>query len=131
MLLENFYIIHFEHRSRIQIPRYLQFDTHSIFPFPYLIFCLISLPALLKIRILVLLVLSVRHQSLHYVLSISSFTCKPLADVDSNQGRIQDFKLRGAHLKKIAPSGGRRENFWGISCEKSRFYAKKIIFFQF
>ena len=21
--------------------------------------------------------------------------------------------------------GGRRENFWGISCEKSRFYAKK------
>jgi hypothetical protein len=39
------------------------------------------------------------------------------------QGRIQDFKLRGAHLKKIAPSRGRRENFWGISCEKSRFYA--------
>ena len=26
--------------------------------------------------------------------------------------------------------GGRREHFWGISCEKSRFYAKKIIFFQ-
>jgi hypothetical protein len=26
--------------------------------------------------------------------------------------------------------GGRRENCWGISCEKSRFYAKKIIFFQ-
>jgi hypothetical protein len=25
--------------------------------------------------------------------------------------------------------GGRRENFWGISCEKSRFYAKKTIFF--
>ena len=25
--------------------------------------------------------------------------------------------------------GGRRENFWGISCGKSRFYAKKIIFF--
>ena len=45
------------------------------------------------------------------------------------QGRIQDFKLGGA-LKKIAPSGGRREKFWGISCEKSRFYAKKkIIFF--
>ena len=35
------------------------------------------------------------------------------------QGRIQDFKLGGAHLKKIAPRGGRRENFWGISCEKS------------
>ena len=46
------------------------------------------------------------------------------------QGRIQDFKLGGAP-KKIAPSGGRRENFWGISCEKSRFYAKKSYFFQF
>ena len=28
---------------------------------------------------------------------------------------------RGAH-KKIAPSGGKREHFWDISCEKSRFY---------
>jgi hypothetical protein len=25
--------------------------------------------------------------------------------------------------------GGRREHFWGISCEKSRFYAKKSYFF--
>jgi hypothetical protein len=25
--------------------------------------------------------------------------------------------------------GGRRENFWGISCEKSRFYAKKPYFY--
>ena len=41
------------------------------------------------------------------------------------QGRIQDFKLGGGALKKIAPSGGRREHFWGISCENSRFYAKK------
>jgi hypothetical protein len=32
-------------------------------------------------------------------------------------GRIQDFKLGGGALKKIAPSGGRRENIWGISCE--------------
>ena len=40
----------------------------------------------------------------------------------SVQGRIQD-------LKKIAPSVGRRENFGGISCEKSRFYAKKNHFF--
>jgi hypothetical protein len=44
-------------------------------------------------------------------------------------GADPGFQVRGAHLKKIAPSGGRRENFWGISCEKSRFYAKKIIFF--
>ena len=27
--------------------------------------------------------------------------------------------------------GGRRENFWGISCKKSRFYAKNSYFFQF
>ena len=74
------------------------------------------------------------------------------------QGRIQDFKLGGAHLKKLrrvkggakifgvfrvknhdfipknlifSNCGGRRENFWGILCEKSRFYAKKSYFFQF
>ena len=47
------------------------------------------------------------------------------------QGRIQDFKLGEGALKKIAPSGGRRENIWGILCEKSRFYAKNHIFFQF
>jgi hypothetical protein len=74
------------------------------------------------------------------------------------QGRIQDFKLEGAHLKKLrrAEGGaknvgvfrvkkhdftpknhilsnceGRREKFWGFSCEKSRFYAKKSYFFQF
>ena len=48
------------------------------------------------------------------------------------QGRIQGFKLgEGGALKKIAPSGGRRENLWGISCEKSRFYAKKSYIFQF
>ena len=40
------------------------------------------------------------------------------------------FQVRGGGApKKIAPSGGRRENYLGISCEKSRFYAKKIIFF--
>jgi hypothetical protein len=32
--------------------------------------------------------------------------------------------------EKIAPSRGRHENFGGISCEKSRFYAKKSYFFQ-
>jgi hypothetical protein len=40
------------------------------------------------------------------------------------------FQVRGGALKKIAPSGGRRENFGDISCEKSRFYAKKSFFFQ-
>ena len=74
------------------------------------------------------------------------------------QGRIQDFKLGGAHLKKLRRAEGgakifgvfrvknydftpknhifsncgeRRENFWGNSCKKSRFYAKKSYFFQF
>jgi hypothetical protein len=73
------------------------------------------------------------------------------------QGRIQDFKLGGTYLKKLhraeggaknfgvfrvknhdftpknyifSNCGGRRENVWGISCEKSRFYAKKLYFFQ-
>jgi hypothetical protein len=46
------------------------------------------------------------------------------------QGRIQDFNLGGGGaLKKIAPSGGRGEHILGISCEKSRFYAKKSYFF--
>jgi hypothetical protein len=49
--------------------------------------------------------------------------------VEPEQGRIQDFKLGGGALKKIASSGGMRENFWGISCEKSRFYAKKSYLF--
>ena len=75
----------------------------------------------------------------------------------SLQGRIQDFKLGGAHLKNCAEQrearnvwgyfvwkitilrqkiifysycGGRREICWGISCEKSRFYAKKIMIFS-
>ena len=75
-------------------------------------------------------------------------------------GADPGFQVRGGGgaLKKIAPCGGRRENFevfrvknhdftpknhifsncggrrenvLGISCEKSRFYAKKSFFFQF
>ena len=38
-------------------------------------------------------------------------------------GADPGFQVRGGAVKKIAPSGG------SISCEKSRFYAKKIIFF--
>ena len=41
------------------------------------------------------------------------------------------FQVRGGALIKNASSGGRREIVWGISCEKSRFYAKKSYFFQF
>jgi hypothetical protein len=46
-------------------------------------------------------------------------------------GADSGFQVRGGALKKTAPNGGRREHFWGISCEKSRFYAKKSYFFQF
>jgi hypothetical protein len=45
-------------------------------------------------------------------------------------GADPGFQVRGGALKEIAPSGGRRENCLGISCEKSRFYAKKSYFFQ-
>ena len=43
-------------------------------------------------------------------------------------GADPGFQVSGGALKKIAPSRGRCENFWGISCEKSRFYAKNHIF---
>ena len=39
-------------------------------------------------------------------------------------GADPGFQVRGAGggaLKKIAPSGGRRENCWGISCEKYKY----------
>ena len=39
-------------------------------------------------------------------------------------GADPGFQVRRDALKKIASSGGRCEIFWGISCEKSRFYAK-------
>jgi hypothetical protein len=46
-----------------------------------------------------------------------------------NQGRIQDFKLGEAHLKKLRRAEGGAKIFGGISCEKSRFYAILIMFF--
>ena len=48
-----------------------------------------------------------------------------------NPGADPGYQVRGGAFKKIAPSGGRREIFLGISCEKSRFYVKKLYFFQF
>ena len=52
-------------------------------------------------------------------------SCKVIAWSGADPG----IQVRGeGALKKIAPSGGRRENCWGISCEKSRFYAKKSFF---
>ena len=46
-------------------------------------------------------------------------------------GADPGFQAGRGVLKKIAPSGGRRENCWGISCEKSRFYAKNYILSNF
>ena len=49
------------------------------------------------------------------ILGISVFLpsyCTVITGVDPG------FQVRGGTLKKIAPSGGRCENFWGISCEK-------------
>jgi hypothetical protein len=46
-------------------------------------------------------------------------------------GRIQDFKVGGGALKKIAPSGGMREKFWGISCENHDFTPKNLFFSNF
>jgi hypothetical protein len=43
-------------------------------------------------------------------------------------GVDQGFQVRGGALKKIAANGVRHEHFWGISCEKSRFYAKNFFF---
>jgi hypothetical protein len=48
-----------------------------------------------------------------------------LKSVWESRGRIQDFKFGGGGaLKIIAPSGGRRENCWGISCESKCWYYK-------
>ena len=53
--------------------------------------------------------------------------------VNTYAGADPGFQVRGGGgaVKKIAPSRGRRENFWGILCEKSRFYAKKSYFSNF
>ena len=56
--------------------------------------------------------------------SLTCICCKVL-----EPGADPGFQVRGGTLKKIATSGGRREKIWGISCEKSRFYAKKSYFF--
>ena len=72
-------------------------------------------------------------------------------------GADPGFQVRGAHLKKLRRAergakivgvfrvknhdftptnhilpilGQGARNFWGISCEKSRYYAKKIIFLR-
>ena len=58
--------------------------------------------------------------------------CHHITNRQHRSGADPGFKVRGGGtLKKMATSGGRRQHFWGISCEKSRFYATKSYFFQF
>ena len=68
---------------------------------------------------------SCKNDHIIFNVGTPSLEARNIRLVNLIQGRIQEFKLGGGALKKIAPSGGRRENFWGISCEKSLFYAKK------
>ena len=56
--------------------------------------------------------------------SLTCMFCRSLTGADPG------FQVRGGGtLKKIAPSGGSRENIWGISCEKNTILRQKIIFF--
>jgi hypothetical protein len=65
-----------------------------------------------------------------FILQISKSTKAVVLNSFPHAGADPGFQVRGGALKKIAPSGGRREHFWGISCEKSRFYTKKSYLFQ-
>ena len=79
--------------------------------------------------------------SAHFFLSAAPLTWNPgsapaisrskTMALTVSSGADPGFQVRGGAVKQIAPSGGRRENFWGISCEKSRFYAKKLYFSNF
>ena len=52
------------------------------------------------------------------VLGISVIICVQITYAGADPG----FQVRGGALKKIVPSGGRSENVWGISCEKSYLF---------
>ena len=63
-----------------------------------------------------------------FIFFVSFFFGSSIAMGGMSAGADPGFQVRRGALKKIAPSEGRRENLWGISCEKSRFYAKKSYF---
>ena len=46
------------------------------------------------------------------------------------QGRIQDFKLGGAHLKKLRPAEGGAKIFGVFRVKNHDFTPKKIMFFN-
>ena len=86
--------------------------------------------------------LNSREISLGFILGLNTWSFQPvkinwgclffICWLISQQfpGADPGFPVRGGALKNNAPSEGRRENFWGVSCEKSRFYTKKSYFFQ-
>ena len=49
---------------------------------------------------------------------------------NNNQGRIQDFKLGGAHLKKLRRAEGGAKNF-GVFRVKNHFFNAKKSYFPF
>ena len=61
----------------------------------------------------------------YHLMLTATCMCRPYL-----QGRIQDFKLEGA-LKRIAPSGGRRENVRVLRVKNHDFTPKNHIFSNF
>ena len=49
---------------------------------------------------------------------------------DSNQGRIQDFKLGGVHLKKLRQAEGGVNIFWVFRVKNHNFTSKNHIYFN-
>ena len=78
------------------------------------------------------ILLKLALNTIYVTLTLTLSIFKVHVRINYNAGADPGFQVRGGGaLKKIAPSGGRRENIWGIPCEKSRFYAKKSYFSQF
>ena len=68
-----------------------------------------------------------------FVLNVHSTLRLKTQSIPTSPGANPGFQVRGgggggAHLNKLHRAEGGAK-IWGISCEKSRFYAKKIIFF--
>jgi hypothetical protein len=61
----------------------------------------------------------------------SKYKERKRTNISNLTGAVPGFQARGGALKKIATSGGRCEKCLGISCEKSRFYAKSKLIDDF
>jgi hypothetical protein len=54
-----------------------------------------------------------------------------IKSIDPIQGRIQDFKLRGVHLKKLRRAEGGAKIFWVFRVKNHNFTPKNHIFSNF